>query len=105
MILEIFRIWESKIYPSTTLWAIALLPIVPSPVELTNMSFSLTIKSSDIELNQHTLKEGSRVRTDDPNRYWDDSESVNNPCPDCGCEMTFETEGGNGFCVNCAPNH
>lgn len=66
---------------------------------------SLDVNISDIELNQSTLKEGSRVRTDDPNRYWDDNESANNPCPDCGCEMTFETEGGNGFCVNCAPNH
>jgi len=60
---------------------------------------------SDIELNQYTLREGSRVRTDNPNRYWDDNDPVNNPCPDCGCEMMFETEGGNGFCVNCASNH
>lgn len=64
----------------------------------------LEIDIPDIELNQYTLKEGSRIRTDDPGRYWDD-EPVNNTCPDCGCEMTFETEGGNGFCINCAPNH
>lgn len=66
---------------------------------------SLSVDLSDIELNQYTLKEGSRVRTDNRNQDWDDNEIVNNPCPDCGCEMTFETEGGNGFCVNCAPNH
>lgn len=88
--------------------------IIPITVEISfeydneNVKFdidSLDVNISDIELNQYTLKEGRRVRIDDPNRYWDDNESVNNPCPDCGCEMTFETEGGNGFCVNCAPNH
>lgn len=66
---------------------------------------SIDVNISDIELNQYTLKEGSRVRTDDHNRYWEDDESANNPCPDCGCEMAFKTESGNGFCVNCAPNH
>jgi len=66
---------------------------------------SIDVNISDIELNQYTLKEESRVRTDNSNHYWDDNESVNNPCLDCGCEMTFETEGGNGFCVNCVPNH
>lgn len=88
--------------------------IIPVTVEISfeydneNVKFdiySLDVNISDIDLNQYTLKEGSRVRVDNPNRYWDDNESANNPCPDCGCEMTFETEGGNGFCVNCAPNH
>jgi len=88
--------------------------IIPLTVEISfeydngNVEFeidNLDVNISDIELNQYTLMEGSRVRTDDPNRYWNDNESVNNPCPDCGCEMTFDTEGGNGFCVNCAPNH
>lgn len=36
---------------------------------------SLDVDMSDIELNQYTLKEGSRVRTDNPNRCWDDSDS------------------------------
>jgi len=66
---------------------------------------NIDIDISEIELNQYTLKEGSRARIDNPNRFWDDNETVNNPCPDCGCEMTFETEGGNGFCINCAPKH
>ena len=25
-------------------------------------------------------------------------------CPDCGCKLTFENDGG-AFCINCAPNH
>lgn len=26
-------------------------------------------------------------------------------CPDCGCPIGFRNDGGNGFCINCAPNH
>lgn len=26
-------------------------------------------------------------------------------CPDCGTSIGIENDGGNGFCVNCAPNH
>lgn len=38
----------------------------------------------------------------------DDDEYVEgayNICPDCGCKINFENDGGNGFCINCAPNH
>ncbi len=39
-------------------------------------------------------------------RNWeDDEESFENYCPDCGCGMTFENDGGNGFCIKCAPEH
>jgi len=65
----------------------------------------IEVDFSYIELNQYTLKDGTRLRTDDPNRHWDDNDYVDNPCPDCGRAITFETEGGNGFCTNCAPNH
>lgn len=26
-------------------------------------------------------------------------------CPDCGRPLTIENDGGNGFCIHCAPNH
>lgn len=26
-------------------------------------------------------------------------------CPDCGCPIGYENDGGNGFCIHCAPNH
>lgn len=26
-------------------------------------------------------------------------------CPDCGCKINFENDGGNGFCIKCAPKH
>ena len=28
-----------------------------------------------------------------------------NTCPDCGCRIGIDNDGGNGFCINCAPNH
>ena len=61
---------------------------------------------SIIKLDQYTLQTGSRKRTDNPYGYWqEDAEEVVNPCPSCGCEMTLETDGNNGFCVNCTQNH
>ena len=26
-------------------------------------------------------------------------------CPDCGCPLNIENDGGNGFCIKCAPDH
>ena len=26
-------------------------------------------------------------------------------CPDCGCRIGIENDGGNGFCIDCAINH
>lgn len=26
-------------------------------------------------------------------------------CPECGCKINIENDGGNGFCMICAPNH
>lgn len=28
-----------------------------------------------------------------------------NICPDCGKKICFENDAGNGFCINCVPNH
>ena len=41
---------------------------------------------------------------DDCDDYYDD-DGGENYCPDCGCVMTGENYGGNGFCSKCAPNH
>lgn len=32
-------------------------------------------------------------------------EGAYNVCPDCGHKISFENDGGNGFCINCAPDH
>lgn len=26
-------------------------------------------------------------------------------CPDCGCTLNYENDGGNGFCLSCALKH
>lgn len=38
---------------------------------------------------------------------YDDAECPNayTTCPDCGCKINFENDGGNGFCVKCAQKH
>lgn len=38
----------------------------------------------------------------------DDEEKLDgayDTCPDCGCQINFDNDGGNGFCTTCAPNH
>ena len=60
----------------------------------------------NIKLDQYTLQKNGRRRTDNPYKLGGkDVEIIINPCPDCGCEMTLENEGVNGFCIKCAPNH
>lgn len=60
----------------------------------------------DIELNKYTLQEGGRKRINSLNDFRDeDVENHNYTCPDCCCEITADNDGGNGFCINCAPNH
>ncbi|SES43192.1 hypothetical protein SAMN04487884_1529 [Butyrivibrio fibrisolvens] len=26
-------------------------------------------------------------------------------CPDCGCPLNIENDGGNGVCIKCVPDH
>ncbi len=64
------------------------------------------IVDTNIRFDQYTLQKDGRSRTDNPNSYWeDDDDNFENYCPDCGCGMTFENDGGNGFCIKCAPEH
>ena len=57
-------------------------------------------------INCDTLYFGGILRTDNPNSYWEDAgDNYGNYCPDCGCGMTFENDGGNGFCIKYAPEH
>jgi|LSQX01.3.fsa_nt_gb hypothetical protein len=61
---------------------------------------------TNIKLDQYTLQKDGRKRIDKPSsRWYDEIIRRTNFCPDCGCEITFENDGGNGFCTKCAPNH
>ena len=37
--------------------------------------------------------------------YHDECPNSYTICPDCGCKINFENDGGNGFCVKCALKH
>ncbi len=64
------------------------------------------IVDTNLKFDQYTLQKDGRNRTDNPYSYWDeDEDEFENHCPDCGCGMTFENDGGNGFCSNCASEH
>lgn len=64
------------------------------------------VVDTNLKFDQYTLQKDGRNRTDNPYRYWaEDAVKFENYCPDCGCGMTFENDGGNGFCTNCASEH
>ena len=69
----------------------------------------IEVNVPDIELDQYTLKEESRVRTDEPYRYYENEdeneEHAYTTCPACGCGIDHKNDGGNGFCIKCAPDH
>lgn len=60
-----------------------------------------------IDLTEDTLESfeiisaSSSLEDEEP----EDLPGAYNTCPDCGCRINFENDGGNGFCINCAPNH
>lgn len=58
--------------------------------------------NNDIEIYNSECKETSY---DDGYRYEYEEEILENHCPDCGCIMTEENYGGNGFCSDCASRH
>lgn len=52
--------------------------------------------------------ESERMQKEEYEVYdWERSTAVDqyNMCPDCGCHFGIETDGGNGFCINCAWEH
>lgn len=57
-----------------------------------------------IELNENTFIEGEVIAKS--NRYEEQElKGAYTSCPDCGCSINLENDGGNGFCIECAPNH
>lgn len=49
------------------------------------------------------LYEDDLLEEEDLTEYSSDDEY--NICPDCGERFDIENDGGNGFCIKCAPNH
>lgn len=72
-----------------------------------DISFNIdeVIIDTNIELDQFTLQNDGRSRMDNLYRCWDDDDDeFDAACPNCGCEMTFENDAVNGFCIECEPN-
>ncbi|MHB1153518.1 MAG: PIN-like domain-containing protein [Eubacteriales bacterium] len=54
------------------------------------------------------ILDGHLVETNYQPLFDDNEENLEgayDTCPDCGCQINFENDGGNGFCIMCAPNH
>lgn len=61
---------------------------------------------SSIDVDETDCLESEVIRQDGPfHREEDESVRAYDVCPDCGCPIGIENDGGNGFCINCAPNH
>ncbi|WP_428892845.1 PIN domain-containing protein [Facklamia sp. P9177] len=64
---------------------------------------SIEVDSIEVDtaqkLTQRTLNSKGRQIINYPDLIWE------NYCPDCGCGLTWENDGGNDFCDKCAPNH
>lgn len=60
----------------------------------------------NIDLDQYTLQNDGRKRTDNPYTDWEENlEYVGKYCPFCGCELNSTNNAGNGLCKNCAQKH
>ena len=54
------------------------------------------------------IVEGSLAETEYRALFDDGEEPLEDAystCPDCGCQSNSDNDGGNGFCINCAPKH
>ncbi|NFG63149.1 PIN domain-containing protein [Clostridium sp. CMCC3677] len=68
--------------------------------------------TNSILLDEYTLASSEIISSSDQfcNDYEDEDEEneidyAYSTCPDCGCPIGINNDGGNGFCINCAPNH
>lgn len=66
-----------------------------------------TESPSSIELEEDSCISTEVVSETDPFYEEPDGERdhATDICPDCGSPIGIENDGGNGFCINCAPNH
>lgn len=51
------------------------------------------------------LYEDDLLEVEDLTEYPSEDDDDYNICPDCGERYDIENDGGNGFCIKCAPNH
>lgn len=63
-------------------------------------------QNNNISIQSITIRLGSASRIErkvtDKRRKWEEPYNI---CPDCGDSISSINDGGNGFCIKCAPNH
>ena len=69
----------------------------------------LDIQEKELKINDVVIILGEDSRQErkiiNKNDSWNNFDEEFTQCPDCGCRVTIKNDGGNGFCINCAPNH
>lgn len=62
---------------------------------------------SDNSLESVEIIEGNLIETNYQPYFEEDEllEGTYTACPDCGCQINFENDGGNGFCSGCASKY
>jgi len=77
-------------------------------VEVTRQAdMYLDFKADDGFENAYILA-GNLIETYYQPLFDDEEEELDgayNTCPDCGCQINHDNDGGNGFCTTCGPNH
>lgn len=66
------------------------------------LDYTCDISFISAEILYGDLKETSY---DDVNEYYYEEPGEFGYCPDCGCPLNIDNDGGNGFCNKCAWNH
>ena len=74
-------------------------------IEIDDFKIEETKFGIDIDLEEDDEIEILHSSLDD--EYDEDAHTPGaySTCPDCGHKINHENDGGNGFCLNCAPNH
>ena len=73
-------------------------------IENSDLTIS-NIEFDDSALDNIDETEYQELRNTEYYDYEDDNEDYYNTCPDCGCKINLENDGGNGFCTECAFKH
>lgn len=64
--------------------------------------------TNSILLDEDTLISAEEISSSGPFSDDYDEDEIDyaySTCPDCGCPIGIDNDGGNGFCINCASNH
>ena len=90
--------------------------ILETPIKFTLYININNIENSDLTISNIEFDDSALNNIDETayqelrnTEYYDyndeDKDDYYDLCPDCGCKINFENDGGNGFCTECAFRH